>query len=341
MNAEIPGASIYKIKHIVFASGRDRRFLGIGYLASDVAQGCPDTFWPIHFRTIQSHRVVGHPDLVEVSSDIESDLEGRPGSHKSPSCPVEIIYNSFAEAAFLDALDKWCIGNPDKFFALSCPGHRPGSINAASFHIEETPIFVKATFGQCLQGAIANGIHALDGPDQTLLMLRLGPHSASSLLQAGAWIEHKVGRYGLQKVKLDGNLDEEEWLTRKRKGIFLARLHGIDAKSEEVDHVIAINSSRMQVYDCIERFAMPFERTALNVCVGDVVHLLGISELRQVVLQKVRRKKNKSCRKITLEVQQERKKQRNNHQKDFTSSKKTTRSRRGVVDEEMNDSITK
>lgn len=324
----------YEIKRVVFASGKDKRLVGTGYLASDFAKGGPHTFWPIKFRTIRSHRVAGHPDLLEVGSEIESDIEVRPGTHTRPSCTVEIIYNSLAEAAFMDALDKWCTGNPDKFFTLSCPGHRGASHKASDFHVKEVSTFVRAAFGQCLRAATANAIHALSGPDQALAMLQLGPISGNSLSNLGSWIEQRDGRYRLQKVKITGNFDEEEWLMCQREGIFLARLHGIDSTSEEIDHVVVIDASRKLVFDCIETHAMRFESNVLDSCVGDGFQFLCISELRKLVLQPVGKKANKACRKKSVEAQRERKRLKNQEQKTFTTSSRGGRAKRRVTEDE-------
>lgn len=53
--------------------------------------------------------------------------------------------------------------------------------------------------------------------------------------------------YDLQRVKLCGGMDEEEWLRRQRDGVFLVRLAATDA--EGIDNVVVFDAKRQLVLE--------------------------------------------------------------------------------------------
>ena len=191
----------YEIRHVSFSSGRDRRFAGrcgSGYFASDLLRGGPDTFWPIEFHTIEKHRLGGGSALdAELGSAIESDLEIVPGRIGRQECSVELVYNPRRQAAFLDALDGWCTRHPDRLYTLSCPGDRGPSSHATSLHCS-FPVFERSHHRQCLQAALANAIHALEGSQSALSMLRKWVMACRSLAEASAWVQDNTPVLGLQ-----------------------------------------------------------------------------------------------------------------------------------------------
>ena len=98
----------YEIGRVSLSSGRDPRFarcFGSGYFASNLLRRQPDTFWPIAFHRIETHRLGWDSTLdTELGSAIDSDLEIIPSRIGRQGCSVELVYKPRRQAAFVNAL---------------------------------------------------------------------------------------------------------------------------------------------------------------------------------------------------------------------------------------------
>ena len=172
----------------------------------------------------------------------------------------------------------------DRFSRNRCPGAR-GDSSASTQLRTDFVNFVYSPRGQCLRASIGNGLHALARESVAKEMMFLKSMSASSISQAGAWLEKHLRSFRLEKVNLPDELEEEEWLVQQQDGIFLARLGGWGASGEEIDHVVVVDSRKQLVYDPAECFAPKMGSATLRACVGDGVDLLGIPELHCLTKQ--------------------------------------------------------
>jgi len=168
------------------------------------------------------------------------------------------------------------------------------------FLMNSVPLFCHAKHGECLRAALCNAVEALAGGEEAMRILRLGPVSCESLARAGQWLEERSKRYRLENVKVLMHLESEGWLHGTSKGIFLARLPGVDKHGEEVDHVVVINADKGLVKDSAEVYAMLMKHGVLEACVGDGFQLVGLKEAKQLTRQTFGKKKRKK-RKLPYE----------------------------------------
>ena len=116
----------------------------------------------------------------------------------------------------------------------------------------------------------------------------------------------------------------------QQTGIYLVRLSGMNRDNEKVDHVVAYEAGRQVVLDCVERFALRISSWIFDVCVGDDLQFLGISEMRllyaQDVGERVTSGKNKKPNKrISYNLKLERRKEKKGNEDKFTNKKSKTK----------------
>ena len=322
----------YSFHRLLFASGSDKRFASRGYHASADDRGGHQSFWPIDFNTMKSHQAEETLDeMAEWCSEIETDLE----VHRSPNekgMRMDVLYDSRAQARYLDNLHLACTRRMDKFFRVRCPG-ACGDSSASTQLRTDVVKFVYSPRGQRLRASIGNGLHPLAGESVAKEMMFLKSMLVSSISQAGTWLEKHLRAFRLEKDNLPDELEEEEWLVQQQDGIFLARRGRLDASGEEIDHVVVVDSRKQLDYDLAECVALKMGSVTLRACLGDGVDLLGIPELRRLTKQpKGKRKRHKGTWKVSLAVQRERKGI-GQGKKPFTSASSRP-TRRVVLDEE-------
>lgn len=122
-----------------------------------------------------------------------------------------MVYDSRAQAGYLDNLHLACTRRMYLFFRIRCPGARSDS--SASIALRTDVVnFVYSSCWKCLRAFIGNGLQALVGKSIAKEIMVLKSMWASCISQTGAWLEKRLRAYRLDKVPLREYLKEEEWL---------------------------------------------------------------------------------------------------------------------------------
>ena len=193
----------YSFRCLLFASGSAKRFASRGYHASADDRGGHQSFWPIDVFTMKSHQAEGTLDeMAEWCSQIETDLEV-PWSPNRKRMRTDVLYDPRAQARYLDNLHLACTRRMDRFFRDRCPGAR-GDSSALTQLLTDVVNFFYSPRGQFLRASIGTGLHALAGDSVAKEMMFLKWMSASSISQAGTWLEKHLRAFRLEKVNLAG-----------------------------------------------------------------------------------------------------------------------------------------
>lgn len=102
-------------------------------------------------------------------------------------------------AKIMDHLDVYCCANPGIFVRLSLPGSRESSSELSGLLYRERRIFCQDNTTRCVRAAVANGVHALEGDEDAMLMMEKDDFVVERLSQAEMWLETYFSMFCLQK----------------------------------------------------------------------------------------------------------------------------------------------
>lgn len=279
----------------LFYDGNSQRIL-----ASHLAHGGPDTFWPY---IPSSLNLVRAPMVVRDNHPFPACLE----PHLIPrGNGFTVKLDAETRRTIHGATVSYCREHPGDFIKVQTAGIRTQKAVPVHQRLMHTDTFCCTSDVNCLRAAVANAIFRFSSADATkFLQSGLIPEDRFGTLTS--WMQHNCKGYQLQHCPYDTKTPDA-WVMEQTEGVYVLIIKGNNSAGYDVEHIVTIDAGAQIIIDSCEENELQFSWSVLQKCIGNARYVDGV-DVRHVHHQPIttgRKDKRKRKRNLT-KYQQEKK----------------------------------